>query len=147
MIYLKKGSNLCVIFKKLNGSILCVIFKKLNGSIHKKYQFCGSDSKIQFCEVFFIDEKTLSLEKKKGPFLWIKNFQKSSSIWVTWKRRFNSLMWKRSKYLNHEKKKKEQFFESNWEKKFNSLSHIFNKKIQSFEWYPRRVQFFQFFEG
>ena len=117
MIFWKKGSNLCVIqeikrFNSQKNSILWVGFKK-----------------IQFCE-FFLDEKTLSPEKKgsislnqnfsnkfkylshvKKKVQFFESCEKGPSIWIMKKRRNNSLS-------QIEPKKK----------KFNSLSHIFNKK-------------------
>ena len=135
MIFWKKGSNLCVIFKKLNGSILCVIFKKLNGSIHKKINSVGRIQKFNSVSYFWL----------------MKNFE-------SWKKKvhfFESKIFKKKfKYLSHVNKKV-QFFEScekgpsiwimkkkGWsnslsqieKKKFNSLSHIFNKKKSSIFW-------------
>ena len=131
VVFKKKGSISC---SKKKCSILWVVLKVFNSvSRIKSVQFCGSHSQKKFnsvgrihkSSILWVYEKTLSPEKK-GPFLWIKSFQKSSSIWVTSKRKFN--------YLSHVKKvqvleswKKEQFFQSNWAKK-SSLSHIFNKK-------------------
>ena len=95
---------------------------------------------------FFFWWKTLSLEKK-GSISLNQKFSKKFKYLSHVKKKVQFVDVKKVQVFESWKKKKEQFFESNWEKIFNSLSHIFNKKIQSFEWYPRRVQFFQFFEG
>ena len=70
-------------------------------------------------------------------------------LWVLTKSiSLNQIFSKKFKYLRHFTKKV-QFFESNWAKKkvqFFESHFSKKKKKQSFEWYPRRVVFFQFFE-
>ena len=121
VIFEKKGSILWVIFKK-KSSIHCVIWKE---SI--------SVSRIQKISSLLWVIFSKSLERKvsvlqKVHFFVAKIFKKVQ-VFESWK-------------------KNQQFFESCkkegsflWIKFWNQ-----KKKFKSFTWYPRRVQFFQFFE-
>ena len=120
-------------YKKLSGSILCVILKKLNGSIHNKNQFCEfflivknfeswKKKSISLNQFFFFSKKFKYLSHVKKKVQFFESCEKGASIWIM-------------------KKKKEQFFESNWAKKKVQFfeSYFQQKKKQSFEWYRRRV--------
>ena len=138
--YFKKVWILCVIFKKLNAYILRVIFKKFNGSIHKKIQFCGSDSKKFNSVSYFSWWKNFESWKKKGS---ISLNQKSSKKFkhlsdVKKKVQLFESCEKRSKYWSHEKRK-EQFFESDWAKKKVQLLESCSKKDQFFVLFFKKV--------
>ena len=117
----KKSS---ILIRKSNGSIPCVKFKKLNGSIHKKIQFCGSDSqKINSVSFFSKNgEKTLSPDKIH---FFESNFFKKVQVFESFLKE-GSILWVKLS------KKKVQFFESHFQKKkkkeFRSIVWVISKK-------------------
>ena len=164
----KKSSILWVILiTKFNSLSLIKKFNSLSDILKKGFNSLRHIQEIKrFNSLRHIQEiKRFNSQKKSilwVIFDWWKNFE-------SWKKRsisLNQKFSKKFKYLSHVNNKV-QFFESCekgpsiwimkkkvgailWvklrKKEFNSLSHIFQlKKVQSFEWYPRRVQFFQFF--
>ena len=108
------------------------IEKRINSvhRIHKKKSILWVGfTKSSILWVFFYWWKNFESWKKRVHFFESKIFKKvqvfesrkkeGSSVWV---------MWKKGSSTGVMKKRKEQFFQSNWAKK-SSLSHIFNKKF------------------
>ena len=122
-LFLKK---LWITFKK--GSIIWLIFQKSTLSknlilkvILKKFYW----KNVQFFESYFDEGSILSIILKKG-----------SILWVIFKKKFNSVSQIQKSSILRVEFKKVQFCES-----------YFPKKVQSFQWYLRRVQYFQLFES
>ena len=109
------------------------MFNSVSRVEKKKDQFCGSYSqkkksilrvgfKSSILWVIFLDEKTLSLEKKRVHFFESKIFKKKIKYFESRKKKvqfFESCEKGPSIWIM--KKRKEQFFESNWEKKSSIL--------------------------